>query len=152
MSFFISPFYTEKFDYSFDTKGRISVPAEWRGEPFESRLVAWPGFDKQRQKSYISVHPISWLHEAVEKTRKLPSQDSRRRAFERLAVEMQQFTWDDQGRINVRESLRKHAGIVRETILVGGVDHFELWSPEFYKSNESEVPSRMNDALEELGI
>ncbi len=39
----------------------------------------------------------------------------------------QSATWDQQGRIMVKEKLRQRAGLKKEAVLVGAFTHFEIW-------------------------
>jgi MraZ protein len=144
--------YTEQFEFSFDDKGRITVPAEWRAEGYESKLIALPGTDKSSGKPCVKMYPMSWLNVKITEVAKLPSQNPHRREFERLASEVQQIAWDEQGRINVRENLRKRANLKGKTALVGRFYHFELWNPKDIAPAENAPVRGVEDVLESLGI
>ena len=57
------------------------------------------------------------------------STDARRKSLEKLASVMQAAEPDQQGRIMIREKFRQHAGLNRQAVLVGRLDHFEIWEP-----------------------
>ncbi len=45
---------------------------------------------------------------------------------------------DKQGRVNVPQSLREHAGIERECVIVGSLDHGEVWEPAAWEREQAE--------------
>ena len=118
--------YTDKFEFSLDDKGRVSVPVEWRGEAFEKRFLLMPS-----EEGCLRVYPASFLGRQLEKLSAdgATSTDARRKSLEKLASVMQAAEPDQQGRIMIREKFRQHAGLSRQAVLVGRLDHFEIWEP-----------------------
>ena len=118
--------YTDRFEFSLDDKGRVSVPVEWRGEAFEKRFLLLPS-----EEGCLRVYPASFLGRQLEKlsAEGVTSTDARRRSLEKLASVMQAAEPDQQGRIMIREKFRQHAGLNRQAVLVGRLDHFEIWEP-----------------------
>ena len=118
--------YTDRFEFSLDDKGRISVPVEWRGEAFEKRFLLLPS-----EEGCLRVYPASFLGRQLEKlsAEGVTSADARRKSLEKLASVMQAAEPDQQGRIMIREKFRQHAGLNRQAVLVGRLDHFEIWEP-----------------------
>lgn len=118
--------YTDRFEFSLDDKGRVSVPAEWRGEAFEKRFLVMPS-----EEGCLRVYPASFLGRQLEKlsAEGATSTDVRRRSLEKLASVMQSVEPDQQGRVMIREKFRQHAGLNRQAVLVGRLDHFEIWEP-----------------------
>ncbi len=118
--------YTDRFEFSLDDKGRVSVPVEWRGEAFEKRFLLLPS-----EEGCLRVYPASFLGRQLEKlsAEGVTSADARRRSLEKLASVMQAAEPDQQGRIMIREKFRQHAGLNRQAVLVGRLDHFEIWEP-----------------------
>ena len=118
--------YTDRFEFSLDDKGRVSVPAEWRGEAFEKRFLVLPS-----EEGCLRVYPASFLGRQLEKlsAEGVTSTDVRRKSLEKLASVMQAAEPDQQGRIMIREKFRQHASLNRQAVLVGRLDHFEIWEP-----------------------
>jgi MraZ protein len=102
------------------------VPVEWRGEAFEKRFLLLPS-----EEGCLRVYPASFLGRQLEKlsSEGVTSADARRRSLEKLASVMQAAEPDQQGRIMIREKFRQHAGLNRQAVLVGRLDHFEIWEP-----------------------
>lgn len=122
--------YTDKFEFSLDEKGRLSVPVEWRGEAFEKRFLVMPSAD-----GCLRIYPASFLGREMEKLANLgaTSADARRKSLEKLASIIQAAEPDQQGRIMLREKFREHAGLARQAVLVGKLDHFQVWEPKRWK-------------------
>jgi len=118
--------YTDRFEFSLDDKGRVSVPVEWRGEAFEKRFLLLPS-----EEGCLRVYPATFLGRQLEKlsAEGATSTDARRKSLEKLASVMQAAEPDQQGRIMIREKFRQHAGLNRQAVLVGRLDHFDIWEP-----------------------
>ncbi len=137
--------YTDHFEHSFDLKGRITVPSEWRTEHHETILYVVPAAER------LMVYPASWFSRQQEKFSDLPSSDSRRQSFQKLAALVQQVEPQQQGRILIKEKLRKAVGLEKDTLLVGRSDHFEIWNVE---KGRQQLPKNLvfEDIAGELGI
>src|ERR1700692_2971577 len=98
--------YTDTFGHAFDAKGRITVPSEWRVESFEPRLFILPSAEP-----CVRVYPGSWMSDLQGKLKSLKDGDPVRRQVQALASMAQSTTWDQQGRIMVKEKLRERAGL-----------------------------------------
>jgi MraZ protein len=64
---------------------------------------------------------------------------------------------DKQGRILIPPSLRQHAGLKKEVVLVGVLDHFEVWAKKNWAQEDEKLQSDMkNEGLRnevaELGL
>src|SRR5882762_7233723 len=124
--------YTDSFAHAFDPKGRITVPAEWRQPTFETSLFVLPSKDR-----CVRVYPASWLGRLQEKVSQLKSADPQRIGVENLATTAQTATFDTQGRIMVKEKLREGAGLKKDAMLVGRLDHFEIWDKTAWEKQET---------------
>jgi len=138
--------YTDTFEHAFDAKGRVTVPSEWRGESFEPRLFVLPSSD-----SCVRVYPESWLGRLQEQVSRLKSGDPLRSRVEELASLAQSATWDQQGRIMVKEKLRSGAGLKKESVLVGRLDHFQIWDKKAWAAKQT-VPTTVEEALSAMGL
>ena len=124
MEFAIQQTYTDTFEHSFDDKGRITVPKEWRGDGFESRLHVIPS-----KEGCLKVYPGSYL---ANKRKRLdedgaPINDPKRKALESLASIIQQVSPDSNHRISIKEKFRQRVGLSKNAALVGQADHFQIW-------------------------
>jgi MraZ protein len=138
--------YTDSFAHSFDAKGRITVPAEWRDERFENRLFILPSSDK-----CLRVYPASWFGRLQERVADMKSTDSSREWIGKLASTAQNAAFDQQGRIMVKESFRSSVGLKKDAMLVGRLDHFEIWNKATWDGRDS-APVTVEDALRAMGL
>jgi MraZ protein len=112
--------------HTIDSKGRIIIPARFRDvikaqgsngvmvSRMDGALVAYP-YDEWRK---IETRILS-LAEKSENMRRF------RRVFIGGAFEC---SCDKQDRILIPQNLRQYAEIDKEIVLVGVLDHFEIWS------------------------
>ncbi len=119
--------YTDTFEHSFDDKGRVTVPKEWRREGFETVLHIIPS-----KEGCLKVYPGSYLGKkrALLDEEKAPISDPRRKALEVLASGIQQVSPDAHHRLSIKEKFRQRASLEAKAAaaLVGKFDHFEIWN------------------------
>jgi len=130
--------YTDSFGHAFDAKGRITVPAEWRQPSFEASLFVLPSSDR-----CLKVYPASWLGRLQEQVSRLKAAD--------LATTAQSATFDTQGRIMVKEKLRMSAGLKKDAVLVGRLDHFQIWDKAAWEKKDTAAMT-VEEALSAIGL
>jgi MraZ protein len=138
--------YTDSFGHAFDAKGRITVPAEWRQPSFETNLFVLRSSDH-----CLKVYPASWLGRLQEEVSKLKSADPQRKGVENLATTAQSASFDTQGRIMVKEKLREGAGLKKDAVLVGRLDHFEIWDKTAWRQKDV-ADLTVEEALSAIGL
>ena len=146
MSEIVRASYTDTFGHAFDVKGRITVPSEWRGDSFESNLFVLPSSDK-----CLKVYPASWLGRLQEQVSRLKAADPMRKGVEDLATTAQSATFDTQGRIMVKEKLREGAGLKKDAVLVGRLDHFQIWDKAAWQKKDTAAMT-VEEALSAIGL
>ena len=138
--------YTDTFVHAFDAKGRITVPSEWREDSYEKRLFVFPS-----QDHCLRVFPETFLSRLQEKTSALKDSDQQRKLVEALASIAQSAQWDQQGRMMVKEKLRQGANLKKEAVLVGRLDHFQIWDRKTWEA-QSNTPITLEEALSAMGL
>jgi MraZ protein len=58
---------------------------------------------------------------------------------------------DAAGRVTLNPALLAHAGIEREVVLVGVIDHLEVWARERWQADQGELDSDIVEIAESLG-
>lgn len=126
---------TGSYEHKLDSKGRIVLPARFRGELGNS-VVATVGFE-----GCAVLYPISnWknfenkldtLSQFKRATRDL------KRAFYSNAKEQE---IDANGRVIIPAELREYARIDQDITIVGVQDHLEIWPSEKWKEYSRELP------------
>lgn len=118
---------TGRFEHALDVKGRLFAPSRFREQLTQEggpRFMVARGLDKCL---YLFL-PSQWeafRAEVEAATYATPQQRrSARRFFFSNAAEAQP---DEQGRILIPESLREHAGLEKELVVLGVGSRAEIW-------------------------
>ena len=137
----------------FDQKGRISIPASFRGAlredssaanappgPISIPLVLRPS-EQAKCIEARSENGFAGLRAELDKFPKL----SRERAAMALVLfaDAQAVETDKEGRVIIEQSLLSYAGISRpgEAVFMGLGDLFQIWSPEMLAAHKAEMMS-----------
>ena len=114
-----------RFEHTLDAKGRLAVPAKFRGE-LAPGLVVTRGIDR-----CLSVYPLAAWRTLAGRVSALSISDPDARQFKRMVfAEALDEALDAQGRFVVGAELRRYAEIDREAIVVGMNTYIEIWNPE----------------------
>ncbi|MDR1028767.1 MAG: division/cell wall cluster transcriptional repressor MraZ [Clostridiales Family XIII bacterium] len=130
------------FQNSIDDKGRCMIPSKFRNELGETCMLVM-GADKclyiytvEAYKRFLDEHLLN-----------RPFEDKSARKLKRFyAANSRDCDIDKQGRINLPQKFINFAGIVKETVTLGNIEHVEIWSKERYES-EMDSESIDPDAL-----
>ena len=131
-------------EYSVDRKGRLAIPAKMRSAmnpEAKSSFTITRGFEQ-----CIILYPLDqWEKREVEIAR-LNTYRSEARDFVRTIMRWaDDVTLDAQGRIVVPRNLLDFANIRDTALIIGMLDHIEIWGPEVFEScheeSESDYPS-----------
>ena len=118
---------------SLDGKGRLSVPTRHR-EALVSEASGQLTFTRHPHGCLMLFPRPEWEH-FRERIAQLPvSAQWWKRIFLGNAMDVEM---DGTGRILVSPELRQAAGIVRDTLLLGMGNHFELWDKATYEAQEA---------------
>jgi MraZ protein len=137
-----------EFTHNIDDKGRLTIPAKFRGE-LAAGLVVTRGLDQN-----LMVYPLAGWEKLATQIAERPLADAGMRAFRRRvfsgAVDLEP---DRQGRILLPEYLRDFAGINGEVVVAGMFDYLELWSSEAWETVRASVENNSDDSRwADLGI
>ncbi len=119
------------YDYSVDSKGRISVPLKMRkniNPEAKDTFVTTRGFEK-----CIAVYPLDEWENIEKKLGNLNSFVGKDRLFQRsflMWASPQEL--DSQSRISLPKSLLDYAGIKSEVKIIGVGERIEIWDPVLF--------------------
>ncbi len=132
--------------HAVDHKGRVAIPARIRrsiSPEARETFVVIPGFD-----GCLALYPLDEWKQTDEKLRALPAGDQRARRFKRLLlVNAADVQVDAQGRVTLPAKLIELAGLRKEALVLGAVDHIEIWDPERFRK---ETRGDEGQSLEDL--
>ena len=130
--------YKGTFFHGVDDQRRVQVPAKWRPANLDTEftVIEWP---KHQAGVCLCVMPPHEVEKRMAEIDALPSDDpDKGRLRWLICSESESVTLDKSGRLCLPEDMMKAAGIVKEAVLVGVWNRFEVWSPERHKSAKTE--------------
>lgn len=134
-----------EFKHSIDAKGRLIVPAKFRGDLGE-RFIVTRGLD-----GCLFGYPADEWEKVEEKLSQLPMAKRDARKFTRFFYSAAtECTIDKQGRINLPQNLIDFAEIEKTCYLVGVSNRFEIWSEEKWDAFTDEAEGTFEDIAEDM--
>ena len=141
--------------HTIDVKGRIIVPKRFRDAISDReghRLMV------SRMDSSLVVYALREWEKIESKILSLAEKNDNMRRFRRVFIGGAfECVWDKQDRILVPPTLRGYAGLDKEIVLVGVLDHFEIWSRENWDKENATMEKDMKkeevrNEIAKLGI
>jgi MraZ protein len=118
-----------KFKHNLDSKGRFSLPSKFR----EVLRVKY-GSETLVVTNYpdcLVAYPWEEWKKIEEKLLKLPWEMPEVREYLRYFLgSAEECQPDRQGRLLLPQSLREEIGLEKEVVLLGMLNHFEIWNPK----------------------
>ncbi len=134
-----------EYQHTLDAKGRVSLPAKFRGITGE-KVVVTKGFEH-----CLYVFPADGYTEFLGKL--LDGND-----FSRKTRDVRRFflagaaevNVDSAGRIPLTGPLRDYAGLGKDVTVTGNGDRIEVWDSGTWAAYQTEIGGTVEDAAEEL--
>jgi len=134
-----------EFQHSIDEKGRLTIPAKFR-DGLGSSFVVTRGLDR-----CLFVYPMDEWQALTDKLKTLPFTKADARAFTRFFFSgATECEWDKQGRVNIPASLREHAQLTKECVVIGVSNRVEIWSKEQWDNYCAESGDSFSEIAEKL--
>lgn len=147
--YLVTPFptFTGRFEHALDEKGRLTVPARFRGRLGEHFVLTIAPPD-----ACLALYPEATWADFCGRLQSATRKDAQYRTFVRhLFAHTEEASLDAQGRLIIPPVLRNHAGIERDAMLVGALTRVELWSSGNWQA-AGRAPDGMADLMTELGL
>jgi MraZ protein len=141
------PKFRETTQHSTDDKGRLALPPRFR------EVIRVSGDDVimlSRMDRCLVGYTLPEWQVVEERIMSTPHKDESMRRWRRHFVGgATELRVDGQGRITIPSYLRNYAGIVpkSEVVLVGVIDHFELWSLAAHEQDIQRFEDDLNSGL-----
>ncbi|CCI87201.1 division/cell wall cluster transcriptional repressor MraZ [Lactobacillus gigeriorum] len=130
-----------EYQHNLDDKGRLIIPAKIRNQ-VGAKMVFTRGME-----GCIFGYSIDEWQKIEAKLAKLPLTKRNVRAFMRLFYSgAMECEFDKQGRVNLTTTLKEHAGLTKECIIIGVSNRIEIWSLEKW----TEFSNQANDDYDEI--
>lgn len=143
-----------RYEHNVDRKGRTSLPARFReilAARGDERVIITCGLDP-----CLVAYPVAEWQAFEERLAKLPRFEPHVVRIKRLYVSGAiESPVDRQGRILLPSAQREHAGIERDVLFAGVVDHIEIWSIDRWREHSQVTEDErgpLAKALSDLGL
>jgi len=137
-----------EFTHTIDNKGRLTIPAKFRGL-LAAGLVVTRGFDQN-----LMLYPLDEWGKLAENISERPLADKDMRDFRRRVFSgAADLLPDRQGRILLPQYLRDFAGIDGEVVINGMFNYLEIWASAAWQTVRESIEDDSDVARwEDLGI
>ena len=136
--------------HSLDGKKRLTIPSEWREAAGNLPVFVLKGVDQP----CLYVFTARDMATKLEKIRSVSVANTKAQQFFRsLFASADRLDIDSAGRIRVSDRLLEYAGIAGQVEMVGVGGRFELWSPEQWNKQNSQLdPQTFAEAAASIGF
>src|SRR4051794_30810983 len=135
------------FDYSLDAKNRLNVPPKFRAafsggvvlaKALEPCVAIWtPDAFESFTESFLSnLNPVS---------------AERRKLTRFFAGSSFDAELDAAGRVTLNPALLSHAGIKKEVVVVGVLNHLQIWDRDKWSEDQDALNAEVVEIAESLG-
>ncbi len=129
--------------HNLDPKGRLIIPARFRDVLKQSSV---DGLMISTMDGALSCYTVEEWRKIEERILNLAVKSENMRRFRRIFIGgAHECMLDKQGRILIPPSLRQHAGLKKEVVLVGVLDHFEVWARDSWAQEDEKLQNDMKD-------
>lgn len=123
-----------------DSKGRLTVPTRYRGmlnEESKGQMVCTIDL----HQPCLLLYTLPEWEIIEEKLSRLSTMNPAERRVQRLLLgHASECQMDNAGRLLLARTLRQHAGLTKEVMLVGQINKFELWDEQtWYQQVEDDI-------------
>ncbi len=134
-----------EFRHTLDSKGRVFIPSRWREELTEGVIIS-----KGLEKCLYVMTPDNFSSYATALSAK-PLEDKAAREYARMLYSgSQEEHVDKQGRVTIPSTMREHAGLSREVVIIGVNERAEVWDREAWDSYQGRLKNDYESIAEEL--
>ncbi len=135
------------YEYSVDSKGRINIPSRLRkylSTESNDTFVVTRGYEQ-----CLFVYPLDEWNRLEQSIRQLSSTNPKHRFFMRTLLERATETQlDGQSRVTIPKELLQFAGIENDVLILGILEHLELWNPGIYREYQKSQADSYEDVAQ----
>ncbi len=134
--------------HALDDKGRLIVPARFRGRLGSNFVLTIAHPDP-----CLALYPSATWVEFCGRLESVPTKDERYRRYVRyLFAHSEEVSCDNQGRVVIPALQRGYAGIERQVVSVGFLTRVEIWAKERYVVEPPPPDDLSSSLMADLGL
>ena len=136
-----------QYEHSIDAKGRTIIPAKCRAELGEEFVIT------VSPEKCLYLYPMSEWEELANKIKEQTKNKSSRIVERIFFANSSVLNLDKQGRALIPARLREYAGLKKDLVFIGMINHIEIWAKEEVDFvTDPEEFGDFEEALAEMGI
>jgi MraZ protein len=141
--------------HNLDSKGRLIIPARFRDVLKQSSV---DGLMISKMDGSLCSYTFEEWRKIEERILNLARRSENMRRFRRIFIGgAHECMLDKQARILIPPILRQYAGLDKGVVLVGVLDHFEIWAKESYAQEDENLHNdlkneELRNEIAELGL
>ena len=129
--------------HNLDQKGRLIVPTRFRDVLKQSSLG---GVMISQMDGALCCYTVEQWRKIEERILNLAVKSEHMRRFRRIFIGgAHECVLDKQSRILIPPSLRQGAGLNKEVVLVGVLDHFEIWAKDGWDDEDKKLQNDLKN-------
>lgn len=133
------------YNHLLDDKNRLLIPSKFRGL-VGSKLYILKGYD-----GCLSLYTFEDFEKYVSHFQELPFENKLSRDVTRIALaSVSELEVDKASRVQIPTALISKYSITKEVVVVGMIDHLEVWSKSSWEAYEKENESKFEEKQEKL--
>jgi len=128
------------YTHSLDSKNRVAIPAKYRSQIKDGKVVVTKGFD-----GCLTVYPLDeWEKFRQDRIARLDPMTSRRDRDQQRTLLSGATHWDvdKQGRIGLTADHLNRSKITKEVVFTGMGNCFEVWAASVWEEYEADSMER----------
>ncbi len=134
-----------QYTHAIDDKSRIVMPSKFRKD-LTSKVYVSLDLDH-----CLSIYSEQEFQKVAQKYQALSDFDKKERALKRVFfANSYESNCDGVGRVNLPKNLVQKAGIVKDCVIVGNLDHVSVFAKESYDKMMSEAENDYEALAEEV--
>ena len=122
-----------EFEYTLDDKNRVSLPVRHREELGETVMIG------RGTRGQINVLPVGLWKDMVDRAQQASQDRSDIDDTVRFLFSYNEAELDRQGRMVIPASLRRHAELFDDVVVLGSGDRVEIWSREKWQARAAKI-------------
>ncbi len=130
-------------EYTLDDKGRLLIPIKYREELGEIVTLARGAFGQ------INIYPKALYDEMLKCAQQAEGSGEFPNATRFLAAGVE-YEVDRQGRVSMPSLLRRSAKLTTDVVIVGNIDHLEIWNPDLWLQSYDNWVSKFQESSEDF--
>ena len=132
--------------HTIDEKGRVIIPARFRDIIRACGGAGGDGLMVSRMDSCLFAYTYEEWSKIENRIMAMAEKSDYIRRFRRVFIGGAfDCSCDKQGRILIPPSLRQYSAIEKEIVLVGVLDHFEIWSRNSWEAENLDMEEDMKE-------